>query len=120
MPLLPPPVATTRSCCATENSQPINYHPQSGWFEDTPLKGGTEEGCPLKGAHEGTFLIEAGQPAWNTPAPLVSPSYCAWGLCVVRQAGLRHKTSFPAAHRRNGRAFSSLTAGGGGLPVGVK
>ena len=27
----------------------INYHPQSGWFEDTPLKGGTEEGYPLKG-----------------------------------------------------------------------
>jgi hypothetical protein len=43
----------------------ITYHPQSGWFEDTPLKGGTEEGCPLKGVHEGTFLIEAGHPAWN-------------------------------------------------------
>ena len=27
----------------------ISYHPQSGWFEDTPLKGGTEEGYPLKG-----------------------------------------------------------------------
>ncbi len=27
----------------------IIYHPQSGWFEDTPLKGGTEEGYPLKG-----------------------------------------------------------------------
>jgi hypothetical protein len=27
----------------------INYHPQSGWFEDTPLKGGTEQGYPLKG-----------------------------------------------------------------------
>jgi hypothetical protein len=45
--------------------RPIIYHPQSGWFEDTPLKGGTEEGCPLKGVHEGTFLIEAGQPVWN-------------------------------------------------------
>src|SRR5262249_985527 len=43
----------------------ITYHPQSGWFEDTPLQGGTEEGCPLKGVHEGTFLIEAGHPAWN-------------------------------------------------------
>jgi hypothetical protein len=37
--------------------QAINYHPQSGWFEDTPLKGGTEEGCPLKGVYEGTFLL---------------------------------------------------------------
>ena len=27
----------------------IIYHPQSGWFEDTPLKGSTEEGYPLKG-----------------------------------------------------------------------
>ena len=40
----------------------ITYHPQSGWFEDTPLKGGTEEGCPLKGVHEGTFFTEAGHP----------------------------------------------------------
>ena len=37
----------------------ISYHPQSGWFEDTPLKGDTEEGCPLKGVHEDTFLLEA-------------------------------------------------------------
>src|SRR5262249_44681440 len=36
--------------------QKISYHPQSGWFEDTPLKGGPEEGCPLKGVHEGIFL----------------------------------------------------------------
>jgi len=43
----------------------ITYHLQSGWFEDTPLKGGTEEGCPLKGVHEGTFLIEARHPTWN-------------------------------------------------------
>src|SRR5262245_18830333 len=43
----------------------ITYHPQSGWFEDTPLKGGTEEGCPLKGVHEGTFFTEAGHPTWH-------------------------------------------------------
>ena len=35
----------------------IIYHPQSGWFEDTPLKGGTEAGCPLKGVEEGTSLL---------------------------------------------------------------
>jgi hypothetical protein len=58
----------------------INYHPQSGWFEDTPLKGGTEEGCPLKGVHEGTFLIEARQPAWNHSR--------ASGLTVVLPLGL--------------------------------
>src|SRR5262249_18454393 len=52
----------------------------SGWFEDTPLKGGTEEGCPLKGVHEGTFLIEAGHPAWNHSR--------ASGLTVVLRLGL--------------------------------
>src|ERR1700704_3783422 len=45
--------------------KPIIYHPQSGWFEDTPLKGGAEEGYPLKGVHEGTCLFEARQHAWN-------------------------------------------------------
>ena len=35
----------------------IIYHPQSGWFEDTPLKGGTEAGCPLKGVEERTSLV---------------------------------------------------------------
>src|SRR5262249_49829045 len=58
----------------------ITYHPQSGWFEDTPLQGGTEEGCPLKGVHEGTFLIEAGHPAWNYSR--------ASGLTVVLRLGL--------------------------------
>jgi His Kinase A (phospho-acceptor) domain len=43
----------------------IIYHPQSGWFEDTPLKGGAEEGCPLKGVHEGTCLLEARERARN-------------------------------------------------------
>ncbi len=35
----------------------IIYHPQSGWFEDTPLKGGTEAGYPLKGVEERTSLV---------------------------------------------------------------
>jgi 5-methylcytosine-specific restriction endonuclease McrA len=39
---------------------------------------------------------------------------------VAWEAGLPHKTSSPATQRWNGRAFSSLTARGGGLPVGVK
>jgi hypothetical protein len=52
----------------------IIYHPQSGWFEDTPLKGGAEEGYPLKGVHEGTCLCEAQQRAWNhSRASWVSP-----------------------------------------------
>src|SRR5712691_1849020 len=33
----------------TSRAGKIIYPPQSGWFEDTPLKGGTEEGYPLKG-----------------------------------------------------------------------
>src|SRR5262245_30201660 len=60
--------------------QKITYHPQSGWFEDTPLKGGTEEGCPLKGVHKGTVLMEAGHPAWNYSR--------ASGLTVVLRLGL--------------------------------
>jgi hypothetical protein len=27
----------------------VNYHPQSGWFEDAPLKGGAVIACPLRG-----------------------------------------------------------------------
>src|SRR5215831_11037169 len=58
----------------------IQAHPGAYGFEDTPLKGGTEEGCPLKGVHEGTFLIEAGHPAWNHSR--------ASGLTVVLRLGL--------------------------------
>jgi len=53
-----------RSAVSKTRNQ-IIYHPQSGWFEDTPLKGGAEEGCPLKGVHEGTGLLEARQRARN-------------------------------------------------------
>ena len=70
------PLATVKK----NPSKQIMYHPQSGWFEDTPLKGGTEEGCPLKGVHEGTFLIEARQPACNHSR--------AFGLTVVWPLGL--------------------------------
>src|SRR6266700_5567255 len=55
----------------------------------------------------------------TTPELLASPWYGAWGFCVVWEAGLPHKTSSPPTQRRNGRACSSLTARGGGLPVGV-
>src|SRR5919201_4301035 len=65
-------------CGDQKNLQPVN--PQSGWFEDTPLKGGTEEGCPLKGVHEGTLLIEVGPPAWN--------HFRASGLTMVSRLGL--------------------------------
>src|SRR5215470_16281793 len=98
----------------------ITYHPQSGWFEDTPLKGGTEEGCPLKGVHEGTFLIEAGHPAWNHSRASGLTVVLRLGLLYGLGSGLSHKTSSAPPQRRNGRACSSLTARGGGLPVGVK
>src|SRR5262245_52228439 len=98
--------------------QKITYHPQSGWFEDTPLKGGTEEGCPLKGVHEGTFLIEAGHPAWNHSRASGLTVVLRLGLLYGLGSGLPHKTSSAPPQRRNGRACSSLTARGGGLPVG--
>src|SRR6266487_1269282 len=43
----------------------INYHPQSGWFEDAPLKGGAVVGCPLQRAllwHAPTGGAVAGSP----------------------------------------------------------
>src|SRR5215813_573959 len=108
---------------------PISYHPQSGWFEDTPLKGGPEEGCPLKGVHEGIFLLRLGSMCGTTfellsshrgiVCPLAVALRIALGVVVVLEAGLSHKTSSAPPQRRNGRAFSSLTARGGGLPFGV-
>jgi hypothetical protein len=60
--------------CLDEKPIQIIYHPQSGWFEDTPLKGGAEEGYPLKGVHEGICLLEARQRAWNrSRASRISP-----------------------------------------------
>src|SRR5262249_20113379 len=107
----------------------ISYHPQSGWFEDTPLKGGPEEGCPLKGVHEGIFLLRLGSMCGTTfellsshrgiVCPLAVALRIALGVVVVLEAGLSHKTSSAPPQRRNGRAFSSLTARGGGLPFGV-
>src|SRR5262249_37371630 len=104
-------------------------HPQSGWFEDTPLKGGPEEGCPLKGVHEGIFLLRLGSMCGTTfellsshrgiVCPLAVALRIALGVVVVLEAGLSHKTSSAPPQRRNGRAFSSLTARGGGLPFGV-
>src|SRR2546426_12651133 len=53
---------------------------RAGGLRIPPLQGGTEEGCPLKGVHEGTCLIEAGPPAWNHSR--------ASGLTVVLRLGL--------------------------------
>src|SRR5262249_2857272 len=107
----------------------ISYRPQSGWFEDTPLKGGPEEGCPLKGVHEGIFLLRLGSMCGTTfellsshrgiVCPLAVALRIALGVVVVLEAGLSHKTSSAPPQRRNGRAFSSLTARGGGLPFWV-
>jgi hypothetical protein len=37
----------------------INYHPQSGWFEDAPLKGGAVWYAPTGGAVVGSPLQRA-------------------------------------------------------------
>src|SRR5262249_7108525 len=55
----------------------------------------------------------------TTPELLASPCYCAWGFCMVWEAGLPHKTSSAPPQRRNGRACSGLTARGCVVPVGV-
>jgi uncharacterized protein (DUF779 family) len=102
-------------CCSP--GSPITYHPQSGWFEDTPLKRGTEEGCPLKGVHEATCLIEAGHPAWNHSRASCLTVILRLGLLCGLGSGAPPKTSSPPTQRRNGRACSSLTARGGGLPI---
>src|SRR5262249_55828118 len=51
--------------------------------------------------------------------PLAVALRIALGVVVVLEAGLSNKTSSAPPQRRNGRAFSSLTARGGGLPFGV-
>src|SRR5262249_12478879 len=88
----------------------ISYHPQSGWFEDTPLKGGPEEGCPLKGVHEGIFLLRLGSMCGTTfellsshrgiVCPLAVALRIALGVVVVLEAGLSHKTSSAPPQRR--------------------
>src|SRR3954452_14648201 len=117
--ILLPPVSQPQGDMPALRPPKITYHPQSGWFEDTPLKGGTEEGCPLKGVHEGTFPIEAGHPAWNHSRASGLTVVLRFGLVYGLGSGLPHKTSSPPPHRGTGRACSSLTARGGGLPVGV-
>src|SRR5438105_6716281 len=66
----------------------ISYHPQSGWFEDTPLKGGTEEGCPLKGVHEGTCLLRLDSVRGTTLALLASHRGIVCRLSVARRIAL--------------------------------
>ena len=71
----------------------ISYHPQSGWFEDTPLKG----------VHEGIFLLRLGSMCGTTFEPLSSHRgiVCplavalriALGVVGVLEAGLSHMTS---------------------------
>src|SRR6266849_3015204 len=85
---------------------------------------------PPEGGASGHIPPETGQCAWHHyRAALISPwdrvptvccsTHWAWGFCVVWEARLPHKTSSALPQRRNGRAFSSLTARGGGLPFGV-
>ena len=101
----------------------IIYHPQSGWFEDALLKEGTVVGGPLRGLQSHWSCY------WNS-ANVASQSHRLWQwLCHARlvvslACGLSESphgaTAFRLTNqRRNGRAFSSLTARGGGLPIGV-
>ena len=113
--------------CSLENLQ-ITYHPQSGWFEDTPLKGGAEQGYPLKGVHKGTSRLRLRSMRRTTIELLVSSWYrmptvhrssrCAWAFAWLGKRGSAISRPSPT-QRWNGRAFSSLTARGGGLPIGV-
>src|SRR6266852_3213287 len=66
----------------------ISYHPQSGWFEDTPLKGGTKEGCPMKGVHEGTCLLRLDSVRGTTLALLASHRGIVCRLSVARRIAL--------------------------------
>jgi hypothetical protein len=69
------------------------------------MRGTTPE---LLGSHRGSVC------------PLsVAPCVAFGAFGVAWEAGLPYKTSSPSTQRWNGKAFSSLTARGGGLPVGV-
>jgi hypothetical protein len=75
----------TRDCIPPRK---ISYHPQSGWFEDTPLKGGTEEGYPLKGVHEGIFLLRLGSMCGTTIELLSSHRGIVCPLAVALRIAL--------------------------------
>jgi len=42
-------LSSTQDILKPDESGQINYHPQSGWFEDAPLKGGAVMVCPRWG-----------------------------------------------------------------------
>src|SRR6266498_3466282 len=84
--------------------------PEGGGGGDIPL--GAEK---RRWHHDRASLMFSG---YGVPPVRRSPR-CAWGWSVAWDAGLP-QDALVATQRRNGRAFSSLTARGGGLPVGVK
>jgi hypothetical protein len=67
----------------------------------------------------GTTIELLWSPQWYRVPTVRRSSRCAWGFYVAWKAGFHHKAPFPPTQRQNGRAFVSLTARGGGLPVGV-
>src|SRR6266511_4348036 len=83
--------------------------PEGGGGGDIPL--GAEK---RRWHHDRASLMFSG---YGVPPVRRSPR-CAWGWSVAWDAGLQ-QDALVATQRRNGRAFSSLTARGGGLPVGV-
>src|SRR6266498_981511 len=83
--------------------------PEGGGGGDIPL--GAEK---RRWHHDRASLMFSG---YGVPPVRRSPR-CAWGWSVAWDAGLP-QDALVATQRRNGRAFSSLTARGGGLPVGV-
>src|SRR6266542_7116645 len=83
--------------------------PEGGGGGDIPL--GAEK---RRWHHDRASLMFSG---YGVPPVRRSPR-CAWGWSVAWDAGLP-QDALVATQRRNGRACSSLTARGGGLPVGV-
>jgi hypothetical protein len=53
------PMIAVRKCAVQSDAAKINYHPQSGWFEDAPLKGGAVWYAPTGGAVVGSPLQRA-------------------------------------------------------------
>src|SRR5712691_2738703 len=84
-----------------------------------PPEGGEGGNIPLGAEkrmwyHDRASLIAS----WYAVPPVRRSQRCAWGLGRGRGRGAPPQDALAATQRRNGRAFSSLTARGGGLPVG--
>src|SRR4029453_2602711 len=99
------------------------YYPQSGEFDEGPQRGPTTRGKGLKALPNPLLPLAEAQGVTLAMSPLQRPAQYGYraGSPWPYEGGrtLRGRLSSLPGARRNGRASASLTARGGGLPIGV-